>query len=112
MAFEIPKINYSGKIRKVTLGLGAKAVTVGGASSYPFYLFEGAMPHPPRIALAVLDHKPEDWAEAALEPFKDVLEDPAEWAKKCVSEYGAEMIALELASIDPNGMNRGSREAA
>jgi len=112
MAFEIPKINYTGKIREITLGTGAKAVTVGGAESYPFYLFEGAMPHPPRIAMGVFDHKPEDWAAAALEPFKDVQDDPAAWAIKNVNEYGAEMIALELASIDPNGLNRSSREAA
>ena len=29
-----------------------------------------------------------------------------------MSEYGAEMIALQLTSIDPNGMNRPAREAA
>ncbi len=50
MAFEIPKMLYSGKIREITLGSGDKAVTVGGETSYPFYLFEGEMPHPPRIA--------------------------------------------------------------
>ena len=43
MAFDIPKNNYSGKIREITLGTGDKAVTVGGANSYPFYLFEGDM---------------------------------------------------------------------
>jgi acetyl-CoA decarbonylase/synthase complex subunit delta len=29
-----------------------------------------------------------------------------------MNEYGAEMIALEMASIDPNGVNRSSRAAA
>jgi acetyl-CoA decarbonylase/synthase complex subunit delta len=112
MAFETPKINYSGKIREITLGTGPKAVTVGGATSYPFHLFEGTMPHPPKIAMEVLDHKPEDWADAALEPFADVLNDPAAWAQKNVKEYGADMIALQLASIDPNGKNTPAREAA
>lgn len=112
MAFEAPKINYAGKIREITLGAGPKAVTVGGATSYPFHLFEGAMPHPPRIAMEVPDYKPEDWAEAATAPFADVLDDPAAWAKKNVTEYGADMIALQMASIDPNGINRPAREAA
>ncbi|MBP7738733.1 MAG: acetyl-CoA decarbonylase/synthase complex subunit delta [Spirochaetes bacterium] len=112
MAFDIPKINYSGKIREITLGTGVKSVTVGGATSYPFHLFEGTMPHPPRIAMDVFDHRPEEWPEAAVEPFADVLDDPAAWAKKNVAEYGADMIALQLTSIDPNGMNRAAREAA
>lgn len=112
MAFEAPKINYAGKIREITLGAGPKAVTVGGATSYPFHLFEGAMPHPPRIAMEVPDYKPEDWAEAATAPFADVMDDPAAWAKKNVTEYGADMIALQMASIDPNGINRPAREAA
>lgn len=112
MAFDIPKIDYSGKIKEITLGTGDKAVTVGGATSYPFYLFEGEMPHLPKIAMEVFDFEPDDWADAVVEPFKDVLGDPAAWAKKNVSEYGAELIALQMRSIDPNGMNRGSEEAA
>ena len=112
MAFEIPKTSYSGKIRAVTLGKGDKAVTVGGESSYPFYLFEGEMPHVPRIAMEVWDCPPEEWAEAALEPFAGVTDDPVAWAKKCIGDYGAEMICLQLVSTDPNGLDRGPDEAA
>jgi len=112
MAFDIPRINYTGKIREITLGTGVKSVTVGGATSYPFHLFEGSMPHPPRIAMEVFDSNPEEWPAAAVEPFADVIGDPAAWAKKNVAEYGADMIALQMTSIDPNGMNRPAREAA
>ena len=112
VAFEIPKITYSGKIKEVTLGKGPKAVTVGGETAYPFYLFEGEMPHPPRIAMEVYDVVPDDWPEAALEPFKDVVNDPVAWAKECVESYGAELITLQLVSTDPNGLNRSSDEAA
>ena len=112
MAFEIPKITYTGKIKEVQLGKGPKAVTVGGETSYPFHLFEGEMAHPPRIAMEVYDSPPEEWAEAALEPFKEVAGDPVAWAKKCVEAYGAEMITLQLVSTDPNGLNRSSGEAA
>lgn len=109
---EIPKINYTGKIKEVTMGAGSKALTVGGETMYPFYLFEGQMPHPPRIAMEVYDAPPEDWPEAALEPFKDVVQDPVAWAQKCMTAYGAEMICLQLASTDPNGKNRPAEEAA
>ena len=112
MAFEIPKIIYTGKIKEVTLGKGPKAVTVGGETAYPFYLFEGEMPHPPRIAMEVYDVVPDDWPEAALEPFRDVVDDPIAWAKKCIETYGADLIALQLVSTDPNGLNRSGDEAA
>ena len=112
MAIEIPKTNYSGKVKEIKLGKGEKAVTVGGENSYPFYLFEGTMPHKPRIAMEVPDCVPQEWPKAALEPFADVKNDPAAWARKCIQEYGAEIIALQLVSTDPNGLNRGADEAA
>jgi len=112
MAIEIPKTNYSGKVKEIKLGKGEKAVTVGGENSYPFYLFEGTMPHKPRIAMEVPDCVPQEWPKAALEPFTDVKNDPVAWAKKCINEYGAEIIALQLVSTDPNGLNRIADEAA
>jgi acetyl-CoA decarbonylase/synthase complex subunit delta len=112
LAFEFAKETYSGGIKKITLGQGNKAVTVGGESCYPFYNFEGEMPHKPVIAMEVWDMEPEEWAEAALTPFKDVISDPAAWAKKCVDEYGADMIVLQLKSTDPNGKDVSADKAA
>ncbi|MFC1928181.1 acetyl-CoA decarbonylase/synthase complex subunit delta [Chloroflexota bacterium] len=112
MTFEIPKTSYSGKIKDITLGKGDRSVVIGGETCYPFYLFEGEMPHLPKIAMEVWDCPPEEWAEAALEPFAGVTDDPVAWAKKCIDDYGAEMIALQLISTDPNGLDRGANEAA
>jgi acetyl-CoA decarbonylase/synthase, CODH/ACS complex subunit delta len=112
MAIETPRINYTGSIRPIVLGAGPKAVTVGGESCYPFYLFEGAMPNPARIAMEVYDAPPVDWPEAAVAPYKDVLNDPVAWAKKCITDYGAEMICLQLVSTDPNDADRSAEEAA
>jgi len=111
MAFEIPKTAYSGKIKEIKLGKGDKTVTVGGETAYPFYLFEGKMPHSPKIAMEIYDAPPEEWPEAALEPFAGVTDDPVAWAKKCINDYGAEMICLQLQSTDPDGLNRGADEA-
>ena len=112
MAVDIPKTPYSGKIKEIKIGSGNKAITAGAETSYPFYLFEGEMPNPPRVAMEVYDSAPEDWAAAALEPFKGVTDDPVAWAKKCIADYGAEMICLQLISTDPNGANRSAEEAA
>jgi len=112
MTFEVPKTAYSGKIREIKLGKGDKAIPVGGETCYPFYLFEGEMPNLPRIAMEVYDTPPEEWPEAALEPFAGVTDDPVAWAKKCIDDYGAEMLCLQLVSTDPNGLDRGADEAA
>jgi len=111
VAFEVPKRDYTGKIKEITLGSGKRAVTVGGESSFPFCQFEGEMSNPPRIAMEVYDCPPEEWPEAALEPFADVKDDPVAWAKKCVEQYGAEIVALQLKSTDPNGLDRSADEA-
>ena len=111
MAFEFFKESYTGSIKEITLGKGDSAVTVGGEACYPFYQFEGAMPNKPKIAMEIWDMEPDEWPEAALSPFKDVLSDPAAWAKKCVEDYGAEMIVLQLKSTDPNGEDASADDA-
>ena len=112
MAFEIPKQDYSGGIKATTLGVGDKAVTVGGENSYPFHTFEGEMPNAPKIAMEIWDKDPgEDWAEAAKEPFKDVLGDPVAWAKK-VLEYEPDLLVIQCQSADPNGDNAPAEEVA
>ncbi len=110
MAFEISKVKYSGKIKEVTLGTGEKAVTIGGETCYPFHLFEGEMPHVPRIAFEVWDYEPDDWQDWAIEPFRDVIGNPVAWARKCIEVFNAEIIAVNLKGADPNGRNRDVEE--
>jgi len=111
VTFKGKKARYTGRIKEIKLGVGEKAITLGGENSYPYYLFEGEMPHKPKIAMEVFDTPPQEWPEAVVKPFSDVLDDPAAWAKRCIDEYGADAIALILASTDPNGMNRSAEEA-
>jgi acetyl-CoA decarbonylase/synthase complex subunit delta len=70
------------------------------------------MPNKPKIAMEIWDMEPDEWPAAALAPFKDVISDPAAWAKKCVEEFGAEMIVLQLKSTDPNGNDAPAGDAA
>ena len=112
MAFEIPKQDYSGDIKATTLGVGDKAVTVGGENSYPFHTFEGDMPNAPKIAMEIWDKDPgDDWAEAAKEPYKDVLGDPVAWAKK-VLEHEPDLLVIQCQSADPNGDNAPAEEVS
>ncbi len=113
MAFQPTKQIYSGKIREVTLGVGDKAVTVGGKTAYSFHSFEGEMPNSPKVAMEIWDKDPSaDWSETAKAPFADVLSDPVAWAKKCVDEYGAEILVVQTKSADPNADNKSAAEVS
>jgi len=112
MAFKIPTQAYTGTIRPVTFDSNGSSVTVGGETAFPFYTFEGGIPHIPKIAIQVPDFTPEDWADACLEPYKDVVGNPVAWAKKAQDEYKADIIFLWLKSTDPNGLNRSAEEAS
>jgi len=112
MAVELPKVSYTGKIKAIPIGDPSKGLLVGGDEAYPFYGFEGSLPNPPRIAMDILDTPPEDCADTIRELYSGVWNDPVAWAQKCIQEYGADMIDLELVSTDPNGLNRSPKEAA
>jgi acetyl-CoA decarbonylase/synthase complex subunit delta len=108
MAVEIYKEKYRSQIREVVLGATAAeggtrshTIKVGGAATLPFLLFEGAIPNAPVIALEIWDIFPQEWPESLKDYYGDIMGDPVSWAKKCVEEYGADLIALRFKSADP-----------
>ena len=103
---------YTGAIRQTVLGDGASGITVGGANTLPFHLFEGTMGNAPKIAFDVLDVKPDEWPDSLARHYQDVLDNPVAWAQKCVKEFGADAICISMVSTDPNGLNRPAGEAA
>ncbi len=102
----------SGSIKDVIIGDGEKAIAVGGETTLPFYLFEGDMPNPPRVAFEVLDSRPEEWPDVLTRYFDDCLDDPVKWARKCVDEFNAKAVCLSLISTDPNGADAPASDAA
>jgi acetyl-CoA decarbonylase/synthase complex subunit delta len=114
MAFTFPKDTYSGKIVEVSVGAGGKTLKVGGETAMPLCNFEGEFPNRPLVGMDVYDNAAatENWPEAVKAAFADVLSDPVAWAKKCVAEYGADLVCLQLWSTDPNGMDTSAADAA
>ena len=101
MQYRAPVEAYTGTVREITIGTGAKALRMGGETALPFHFFDqGAIPNPPRLALEVWDMPPRDWTRWVVEPFQDVISDPVKWAQKCVT-YGADAVCLQLVSADP-----------
>ena len=104
------KLNYTGKIREIEIGIGEKKIKVGGQNGFNFHYFECEFPNEPIISFEVWDSQPEEWPENCLSPYKDVINDPLSWAKKCVNEYGAKCLTIFLNSTDPNGMNKSASD--
>ncbi|EEG78226.1 CO dehydrogenase/acetyl-CoA synthase subunit delta [Dethiobacter alkaliphilus] len=109
MAFNAVKEKYRSKVGEVTLGATKEqggtrgyTITVGGEGALPFLHFEGEIPNRPVVALEVWDHAPADWNACFDSYFGDVYNDAAAWAKKCVEEYGADLIVLRLKGADPD----------
>jgi len=107
----VPEIadSFSGSVNRLTLGATKEnggtrtsTVTIGGASNVVYGGSSADAGEKPVIAMDVLDSKPEDWPDVLLEPYKDVLESPGDWAKKCVEEFGAELICVKFEGIHPD----------
>jgi acetyl-CoA decarbonylase/synthase complex subunit delta len=114
----IPEIadNFTGSVNRVTLGAtkengGSRTstITVGGARNVVYGGGADQASEKPVIAIDVLDSEPGDWPEDLVEPYKDVLDNPGEWAKKCVEEFGADLICLKFDGIHPD---KGDKDAA
>jgi acetyl-CoA decarbonylase/synthase complex subunit delta len=112
MDYKAPVEAYTGVVREVTIGKGNKSLKIGGENTLPLHFFDqGSNPNPVKFALEVLDMKPEDWPEHAIEPFKDVISDPVSWAKKCQG-FGVDAVSLFLISTDPAVKNAPADKAA
>jgi len=105
MSFAPKTAPYSGKINAVTLGTGDKAIVIGGQNVLPFYTFDGAIEHAPKIGVEISDAANE-WDVPGIVEFYAGCTTMADRAKKAESMEGADFIALNFESADPNGANR------
>jgi acetyl-CoA decarbonylase/synthase complex subunit delta len=102
-----PVETYPGKITEVKLGATrgeggtrGRSLVIGGETSPAFYSFERPMVHPPVVTLDVFDMEV-PLSKAVKMHVKEVVDDPAAWAKLAVEKFGADMVTIHLISIDP-----------
>jgi len=108
MAQFVPPVEtYADKIVEVKLGATrgeggtrGKSIIIGGETAPAFYTFERPMLHPPVVTLDVFDMEI-PLSKAVKMHVKDVVGDPAAWAKLAVEKFGADMVTVHLISIDP-----------
>ncbi|WP_440952089.1 CO dehydrogenase/acetyl-CoA synthase subunit delta [Methanococcoides sp. FTZ1] len=116
--FDVAKMSeWATPIQEVTLGAtsadgGSRkhTITLGGENALPYY-FDAEMPHRNYVTMDVFD-MPIGMAKAVKGNYEDVINDPAEWAKKVVRDFNADMVTIHLISTDPLINDTPAREAA
>ena len=105
--FTSPIENYSSSIAEVKLGATkseggtrGRSITIGGEKAPAFYTFESPVIHKPVVTLDVFDMEV-PLSKAVKMHVKEVMGDPAAWAKLAVEKFGADMVTIHLISIDP-----------
>ncbi len=98
---------FVGRIHEVRLGATkseggsrSRSLVIGGSTYPPFVSADHPVAHPPVFALDVFDMAV-PLSKVLMENVKDVMNDPAEWARMNVKKYGADMITVHLMSTDP-----------
>ena len=116
----VPEIveSFTGLVNKVTLGATkadggtrSSTVTVGGARNVVYGGSPEDAGEKPVIAIDVIDTKPGDWPDVLAEPYKDVLDSPADWAKKAIEEFGADLICVKFDGIHPDKAGKDASHA-
>jgi acetyl-CoA decarbonylase/synthase complex subunit delta len=109
---------FTGQINRIIIGATkadggtrTSTVTVGGARNVVYGGSDGDKSERPVIAMDVFDTPPEDWPDVLAEPYKDVLGSPADWARKCVEEFGADLICIKFDGIHPDKANKDAAHA-
>ena len=117
--FTIPAEKSLKSIRTVKIGATASeggtrvnSITIGGTNALPFHTFEGEIPHKPVIAMEVFDTLPKRLPKGVIDYFADVINKPAEMAKMCVEQFGADLISVRLDGTHPDKGNKSPDEAA
>ena len=82
MAFKRTPQKFSASINEVVIGTGDKAVTLGGANTFPLYTFDGEAKNKVAIGVEITD-----------EGFASEMP-------------GADFVVLSLEGADPNGANK------
>ncbi|GHV83155.1 acetyl-CoA synthase subunit delta [Spirochaetia bacterium] len=105
MPFKRVPQKFNASIKEVTIGVGDKAVVLGGESVMPLYSFDDPIKNPPKVGIEISDKGP-NLELPELKKFYDGCKTIPEFAKKACSAPGVSFISLYLESADPNGDNK------
>jgi len=111
MAYNKAPQKFNASINTVTIGVGEKAVKLGGENVLPFYTFDAPIENAPKVGVEISDLGMAN-AAAGIAAYYEGANTLAELAVKAAAMPGADFIAISLDSADPNGNNRSAEECA
>ena len=92
---------FSAAINETVIGVGDKAIKLGGENVYSFYSFDAPITNPPLVGVEISDKGPsKDIPGVAA--FFEGADSVADAAKKACEMEGASFVCLTLESADPN----------
>ena len=111
MGFKRVPQKYSASINEVTIGVGEKAIKLGGENVKPLYSFDAEIVNAPKIGAEITDEG-YDRTVPSLAAYYEGCETIADIAKKAAAMPGADFLAVNLEGADPNGANKSVEECA
>ena len=110
MSFVPKKHTYNAHINEVVLGVGDKAVTIGGQNVLAFHTFDGEITNAPKIGVELTDAGMAMCTMPGEQKFYEGCATVADMAKRASTMEGASFICLHLEGADPNGENKSVDE--
>lgn len=110
MSFVPKKHTYNAHINEVVLGVGNKAVTIGGQNVLAFHTFDGEITNAPKIGVELTDAGMAMCTMPGEQKFYEGCATVADMAKRASAMEGASFICLHLEGADPNGENKSVDE--
>ena len=110
MSFVPKKQAYNAHINEVVLGVGDKAVTIGGQNVLAFHTFDGEIANAPKIGVELTDAGMAMCTMPGEQKFYEGCATVADMAKRAAEMEGASFICLHLEGADPNGENKSVDE--
>lgn len=110
MSFVPKKHTYNARINEVVLGVGDKAVTIGGQNVLAFHTFDGEITNAPKIGVELTDAGMAMCTMPGEQKFYEGCATVADMAKRASVMEGASFICLHLEGADPNGENKSVDE--
>ena len=116
----IPEVaeSFTGSVNRVTLGATADSgghrtstVTIGGSRNVVYGGPREDAGEKPVIAMDIIDTRPDDWTDTLCQCYQNVLDSPGDWARKCIKEFGADLICVKFDGVHPDKADKDAAHA-
>ncbi len=110
MPFVPKKQAFNAKIHEVELGVGEKAVKLGGQNVLPFHTFDAEIANAPKIGVELTDLGMAEYTMPGEQAFYEGCQTVVDMAKRAETMEGASFLCLHFEGADPNGLNKSVEE--